>query len=53
MSMYQDAQSQAISFIYSEDVTDVKMMQSDLLTAFWPISQNQILTKYGTCAGTQ
>ena len=39
--LYQHAKNQAISLIYSRDMVDQKIMQSDWLRTFRPISQEQ------------
>ena len=39
MIFYQQAKNQAISSFYSRDIVDFKILQSDWLIVFWPISQ--------------
>ena len=34
-------------------MVDLKIMQSDWLRAFWPISQEEGFSQYRICAGTQ
>ena len=41
VNLYQHAQNQAISLIGSGDMVDYKILQSDWLRTFWPISQEQ------------
>ena len=39
MNLYQHAKKQAISLVCSGDMIDQKILQSDLLKTFWPISE--------------
>ena len=39
--MCQHAKNEAVSLIYSEGILDLKILQSDWLTAFWYIFQEQ------------
>ena len=39
MNLYQYAKNQAFSSFCSRDIVNLKILQSDWLTAFWPISQ--------------
>ena len=41
VNFYKHAKSQAISFIFSGDTIDLKILQYDWLRAFWPLSQEQ------------
>ena len=41
VKLYQHAKNQAISLICSRDMVDKKILQSDWLKTFWPISQEQ------------
>ena len=45
VNLYQHAQNQAISLIGSGDMVDYKILQSDWLRTFWPISQEQKLSQ--------
>ena len=45
--------NEAVSSICSGEIVDLKILQSDWLRAFWPISQKQDFSQYGICAGTQ
>ena len=44
---------ETISLIYSGEIVDLKILQSDWLRAFWPISQEQNFYQHRICAGTQ
>ena len=39
MNMYQHAKNQTFSSSCSRDIVDLRILQSDWSTAFWPISQ--------------
>ena len=41
VNLHQQAKNQTISLICSGDVVDKKILQSDCLKTFWPISQEQ------------
>ena len=41
VNLHQHAKNTAISLISSGDMVDKKILQSDWLTTFWPISQEQ------------
>ena len=41
MNLYQHAKNEAVSLISSGKIIDLKILQSDWLRAFWPISQEQ------------
>ena len=45
--------NEAVSSICSGEIVDLKILQSDWLRAFWPISQKQDFSQYRICAGTQ
>ena len=36
-NLYQHAKNEAVSMICSEEIVDLKILQSDWLRAFWPI----------------
>ena len=40
-NFYQHAENEAVSSICSGEIVHLKIMQSDWLRAFWPISQEQ------------
>ena len=44
--------NEATSSIYSREIVDLKILQSDWLRAFRPISQEQDFSQYSLCAGT-
>ena len=50
LNLYQHAKHQVISLIVSGEIVDLKILQSDWLSAF---SQIQDFPKYKMCAGTQ
>ena len=53
MNLYQHAKNEAISSICSGEMADLKMLQSDQLRAFWPISQKQDFPQiYDLCRNT-
>ena len=52
VSLYQHAKNKAASSICSGEILDLKILQSDWLRAFWPISQQQDFPKYRICLGT-
>ena len=39
VNLYQHAKNQAISLICSGDMVDLKILQSDWVRKFWPLSQ--------------
>ena len=41
VNLYQHTKNEAISSICSGEIVDLKILQSDWLRAFWPISQEQ------------
>ena len=45
--------NEAISSICSREIVDLKILKSNWLRAFWPISQEQDFSQYRICAGTQ
>ena len=53
MDLYQHAKNEAISSICSAEIVDLKILQSDWLRAFWPVSQEQDLSHYMIYPGTQ
>ena len=52
MNLYQHAKNEAVSSICSGEMADLKMLQSDRLRAFWPISQKQDFPIYDLCRNT-
>ena len=53
MNLYQHAKNEAVSSICSGEMADLKMLQSDQLRAFWPISQKQDFPQiYDLCRNT-
>ena len=44
---------EAILWICSGETVDLKILRSDWLRAFWPISLEQDFSQYNICAGTQ
>ena len=53
VNMYQHAEDEAVSSICSGEIVDFKIVQSDWLRAFWPLSQEQDFSRYRSCARTQ
>ena len=53
MSLYKHAKNEAVSSISSEEIIDLKILQSDWLRAFWPISQEKVFQKSRISAETQ
>ena len=53
MNLYQHGKNETLSLSCSGELVDLKILQSDWLRTFWPISQEQDLSQYGICAGTQ
>ena len=53
MNLFRHAKNEAISSIWSAGILDLKILQSDLMQASWPISQEQDFSQYRTCARTQ
>ena len=47
------SKNEAASYICSAEIADLKILQSDWLRAFWPISPEQDFFQYWICAGTQ
>ena len=41
VNLYQHIENQAVSLIHSEEMLDLKILQSQWLLAFWPIFQEQ------------
>ena len=41
VNLYQHAKNEAVSSICSREIVDLKIPQSDWLTAFWSTSQEQ------------
>ena len=41
VNLYQHAKDDAVSSICSEEMLDLKILQSERLRAFWPMSQKQ------------
>ena len=39
----------AISSLYSKDIVDLKILQSDWLRVFWFISKELDISRYGIC----
>ena len=52
MNLHQRDKNEAVSSICSGEILDLKILQSDWLRAFWPISQEKYFSKYRICAGT-
>ena len=44
-NLHQYAKNQAFSLFYSRDIVNLKILQSDWLRAFWPISQETEFSK--------
>ena len=44
LNLHQHAKNEAVSLICSGEMVDLKILQSEWLTAFWPISQEQDLS---------
>ena len=53
VNMYQHAEDETVSSICSGEIVDFKIVQSDWLRAFWPLSQEQNFSRYRSCARTQ
>ena len=53
VNLYQHAENKAVSSICSEEIVDLKILQSLWLRAFWPISQEQDFFQMQICARTQ
>ena len=51
VNFYHHAKNVAVSSICSREIVHLKILLSDWLRAFWPISQK--LPKYGICGRTQ
>ena len=45
--------NEAVSWIYSGEIVDLKILQSGCLRAFWPISWEHDFSNYRICAKTQ
>ena len=41
VDLYQHAKNEAVSLIYSGEMLDLKILQSEWLRAFWPISHGK------------
>ena len=41
VKLYQNAKNKAVSLIYSGEIVDLKILQSDWLREFWPIYLEQ------------
>ena len=41
MNLYQHVKNEAVSSMCSGEIADLKILQSDMLREFWPISQEQ------------
>ena len=52
VTLYQHAKNEAVSSICSAEIVDLKVLRSDWLRIFWPLSRNKIFPKYRICAGT-
>ena len=54
MNLYQQAKNQAVSLIFSKDIVDQKILQSDWLKTFWPISLEQKFSQiWDLCRNTE
>ena len=53
VNLYQHAKNEAVSLISSGRIIDLKILQSDWLRAFWPISQEKVFQKSRISAETQ
>ena len=53
VNLYQHAKKWDYFIICSGEIVDLKILQSDLLRAFWPISLEQDFSQYRICAGKQ
>ena len=53
VNLYQHAENEPVLSTCSEEIVDLKIMQSDWLRAFWPISQEQDFSQYMISAGSQ
>ena len=54
VNLYQHAKNEAVSSICSGEIVDLKILQSDWLRAFWPISKEQNFhQQQRCCAGTK
>ena len=45
VKLYQHAKNKAVSLIYSGEIVDLKILQSDWLREFWPIYLEQNLSE--------
>ena len=45
MNFYQHAKNEAFSSIFSREILDLKILQSEWLRAFWAISQEQYFSQ--------
>ena len=52
VNLYQHAKNQAVSSIRSGEMVDLKILQSEWLRAFWPISQERDLSQIEDCRNT-
>ena len=41
VNLYQHTKNEAVSWICSGEIVDLKILQSDWLKAFWPVSHKQ------------
>ena len=53
VNLYQQEKNEAVSSICSGEMVDLKILQSDWLRAFWPISQEQGFFLNMICAKMQ
>ena len=53
MNLHQRDKNEAVSSICSGEILDLKILQSDWLRAFWPISQEKVFQKSRISAETQ
>ena len=45
VNLYKNAKNEAVASICSADIVDLKILQSDWLRAFWPISHEQVFSQ--------
>ena len=53
VNLYQHAKNETVSSIYSGEIFDLKILQSDWLRDFGLYLRNKIFSKYRICTGTQ
>ena len=53
VNLYQCVKDHSISLICSRDMAHYKILQSDWLRTFWPITQEQKISQIWNLAGTQ